>query len=445
MTIKNSQRAIDLAKRIKNLNTLIEEKSTTIHKYSNDKESAENYKNADAVSTFDKIENAYKDTFNNFGQNDQERINAIFKEIKSMLLNEIINTPKIAPDLQEWIEKNKSILLDEKHADYNKVLTESRKKLNDTKSIAQTAWRNFDPGAKIIRSIQDGDYYQNLFVGNINTVFPDNKPRSPNAEVRKKLAYYYLAITDYTRLNTLQLRDKIKANFIGRLADIRRGHNEDNTSIDMNCCIRGYTGSLLKMGNYHPIADCSMSFEEKLHKKVQSFVANKLNTPKFALPKNDPKKQQYFSSLEITQSMYLNEIINNEEDFSDDLLNSRLEILSHLEIDISTDDFPVTGTTFMELLDLKEQATLSKDELDYFKAKINLMLLNPLEHCSDIINEKFSSAADIVTTAPPAAIVFTKQKLEQSETKELKKETKSLDEQLQAIRAAAAQRFRQKQ
>ena len=181
-------------------------------------------------------------------------------------------------------------------------MIQSRAHLSSVSSVYQAAWRNFDPGA--IKSSR----WASLFIGDATGRGTSNENWDNlidrDWDLSKRLCYYYLVCTDDTvSRETLEAR---KANFITKLADFRRGHNDctsrgefgrpncrmidgiivhdtgdsgtlnsENVSLyisnrcravdaDDPSCDMGVTGRMGQMGEYHPTAQLTGRIEDAL-------------------------------------------------------------------------------------------------------------------------------------------------------------------------------------
>lgn len=168
------------------------------------------------------------------GNTPMEKIEAIEKEIKAFILDEMINNAKHSDDpnskkLIQFIEKNKSSLID--GAD-PQIMQQMRKMVTSNEDITHIAWRGYDPLAPT-RS------WQNLLTPTTNSeqIFTtaasfQNAMRTNEVsdEIRTRVAYAFIA-------------NPHSQNFLQQLADMRRAPGHDNTDTeDSPSCAPGAIG-----------------------------------------------------------------------------------------------------------------------------------------------------------------------------------------------------------
>ncbi|MGI9215206.1 MAG: hypothetical protein ACR2HS_06165, partial [Gammaproteobacteria bacterium] len=315
------------------------------------------------IAAFGRIIQNYQDQFNSYGMDDFSRIKAIYKPIKSMILDELeenlelllatravpsikvrpnprrrepgqptefrINIPAIprnmltikdvdestyiwmrdfavstfspeerenlmgvkVVDILNFVRDNKNILANEDDPNYLNILNESRKYLKYRCCSAMVAWRIFDPGQYLLSRS-----FENVFLPNSTTTAEVGTMIGNIIEERysKILAYYYLVMTDETRLqiDIIQARN----NFISTLSEIRRAHNEyedgeqgayapKNAFQDFFSCAAGVRGRLGQLGDNNPIAKVNKSIEEILPNYIKQ-VANERLRARFCAEGN---------------------------------------------------------------------------------------------------------------------------------------------------------------
>jgi hypothetical protein len=273
------------------------------------------------------------------GNNENLCIEAIFLEIKRMILDKIIADRATDSVIRNWIATNKEILLNPQHAQHANVMEQSRTAsvtlsngtrirgyLASLQSVEQAAWRNFDILAPL-------SGFTNLMVG----------PRA-TPEVTRRIAYSYLIATDFA-YRTENNRDPgraplpisvsaadamhIEANFIGQLADIRRAHNEGAggaLQLDNTSCFPGTIGRMGKMGDRHPQAALAVNIIEFISLPFTAIMKRAL-TRGFSHCSDLQAKQALRDAL-----LYFKpgQIIDDTQEYSDELLDIRANFITSL-------------------------------------------------------------------------------------------------------------------
>ncbi len=433
----NSNKVIFLAMLMSNVNKAVEKDdraraariNNTLHR--NTETSMYNTNNANIIARkFDQIKQHYSRKFNSYGSTYVIRISAIFREIKRTILDYILADNNEPLATRNWVRTNKEILINGTAINYNAVLQESRNYLKSTVSMAQIAWRNFDPGSPVHARDNCLIVYDNIGMNDWKNLFVGDDAMF---EVQEKLAYYYLAVIDNTQIEE-QDRESAKINFIGQLADIRRAHNIQyplhRDCKDSPSCLPGILSRLANTGNYNKIAKLSLDVEKQLSMCVNAKVAEKLgrDSSLFNTLNKDAKKRYYesISNMSIASSD-LDDVINSTEDgvFSDELFELRSIILNIIGIDIymlcslahcnigirdinQEGWFYVVKPEVMDDILIAFKTALGIGTIDYWqlseeeiKLKIQQMLLDPYTYCNDIINKKFGEKGEYAEHVEP--------------------------------------------
>ena len=314
----------------------------------------------------------YQQQFNAIGG-----IDAIFTKIKEIILTEIIESNTTPAPTRTWVQRNKAALLNGDPA----VVAESQNRLTSITNPSEIAWRNFDSGASIFGQLANTPYGFNLFVG-------DNQ----DLEVRERLAYYYLAITDEQAVSDPEERKQLLANFIRILGDIRRKNADLNrpNALDIPSCKPGTLGRLADMGQGHPIAQLWFTIEEAL--------------PPFVSARSVEKLKQLFLTCKTDQER--KEIIDNLQkplqEFSGADLNKRNEILKALNVEYSGGSYKLSSDTFEGgrvvtgwVSAVAKNLPQGKTLWNVHEQKILLMLLDPMPYFGDKIQKMYDTLEPI--------------------------------------------------
>ncbi len=382
----NSREVINLAKFMENLNRNID--IINGNNPNNGSESSMDEARF-AEQAFNRIKTHYKSAFNNYGLDDEARVNAIFVLIKKKVLKSIIaDDDSVREPIKNWLRTNIDILSGAiPSPNSEEILTEARRHLSSFTSLYQTAWRNFDPNALLhkdrnpihgIGCLHAPDYndtWINLFVGN-----------TQNFEFKELLAYAYLAMQDEDRILD-EHKEVARGNFIGQLADIRRAHHEDDyhgrrhadCPGDSPSCTTGTKGRLYRMLFGHQLRDTDLNLS-RLPELIADNVITNLN--RFNFQNNE--KIDYFNSLTEMQQTYLDVIISDEEEFSDHYMIKRLRILEIIGIDINKLRRTVLNPQFENIYNNNEVILVNQEVVCDIFLHI-LELNNHLNNSGDLI------------------------------------------------------------
>ncbi len=326
---------------------------------------------------------------------EEMRIEILFSQIKGMILNAILDSPDTAVSAvdKKWLQENRTILLDSSHEKHKDILAQARKILISRTNPEQVAWRNFDPDAPLASDTR----WKNLITG-----------AHQDKEIRRRVAYYYLACID----PALSEADSqfMKANFIGKLADIRRGHNEGvRVKLpDDPSCPNGTIGRTAEMGQQHPKAQLPLNLSEQIMLSLKEHVARNLKVffdSVQGIPFNE--KLKFRDALLNLHMGNLFDIRSSKAEFSEELLNMRFRILEALGIEMIKEEASnklnpmLKSSAFKEICESLVASmgfpfdTVSKmlDENNkHSYQKIRLMLLDPASYFIDIIKNQFLNA-----------------------------------------------------
>ena len=307
-------------------------------------------------SHFDKvIKKNFQKRFLEFGGkdlNEQQRIEAIFVEIKRLIFNDILNQNDMfeSKKIKEWLLANRDALLNQNHKQHQEAMTQSRNYLNNTNNYRHAAWRNFDAGAP-----KDGTW-PNLFVG---------AQAGSRDHCRLMLAYYYLVVTDNTQTQE-QISNGLN-NLISELGVIRRAHRTPNNE-DSPSCYSGTLGRLVEMGKYHPVAVFPLHYTEFLSEIMRDKLKIKLKEA-FSECKSFHEKTILLEALKTFEDGDgLNKIATNQLNFSRSLLDIRYEFISR---------FSSTSKLMEEInkeLTVRKVVKKLDDKVANQKNKVNSML-----------------------------------------------------------------------
>lgn len=199
-------------------------------------------------------------------------------DIKSLLLATILfnakqRTPRDDATIR-FVETNYSALL----SGNSDILKQSLKVLTSCDDIAQIAWRAY-------HAIYPTLGYDNLIAPmtlSDKTIYstPEALESAPTLTeasliVRRRLAYYYLALMDKEYSTNLEKRKK---NFIELIAEMQRAHNEDENQFalpDRPSCFPGYLTRIAYTGDDHPIAELKLSSTAIIESYIRDHIFTK--------------------------------------------------------------------------------------------------------------------------------------------------------------------------
>jgi len=312
-------------------------------------------------------------------------IDAIFAKIKESILEEIIVSSNV--EISSWVKQNKSALLNNDHT----ILAESRNRLRSMTNFAEVAWRNFDSETRIC-GYPDAMWGSNFFVGD-----------AKDAEVRERLAYYYLAIIDEKAVPDPEKRKQLLENFVRILSNIRRKNADMNRDddLDIPSCRPGTFGRLADIGQGHPIAQLWFTIE--------------LALPPFVSVRSVERLKQLFLNCKTNKER--EEIIKNLQkplqNFLDADLQKRNEILKVLGVEYSAGSYKlssdlVEGNRIISgwISTVESQMPHGKILYEIHKEQILLMLLDPMPYFGNEILKTYNSLESIEENAyevPPGA------------------------------------------
>jgi hypothetical protein len=241
------------------------------------------------------VEPHFKSQFESYDETDEKRIVKIENEIRGLILEDIKKNYPISDDFRKFIDDNWSNLIQGE----NSALAASVPYFENEMASPYSAWRAYNPHAP------SSGYFDNL-------LRPRNDQYGHSLVIRKKVAYYYLAVVDPAYPENKENRVQ---NFITKLGEMRNGHG-----LDKHMCYRGTTTAVSLMGRFHPVAELPPTEMSLIKKFLKRWAVDKF---KDALAKceNDDMKKQLLEGLVFLTS-------ENAEDF---LRKSELQI-SELQI-----------------------------------------------------------------------------------------------------------------
>lgn len=221
---------------------------------------------------FKKVEVAFKEKFNSYGNTELASINKIELNIKETLLNLILEqaeeqkSKNIKPDRQtkiiNFIQNNKIKLInaDKKQTEnFRIILLNISNKIDITHF--ETAWLSYDAGHQVQRVNDAGwDSYRKFFVSppaafqyeNTYTTSEASQGAVSNPqgslEVRKRACYYWLLANDNDGDPDIK-RFRV-GNFFGTISSIYRSEG-----FGYSCCYPGHLTAIMNMGLQHEIGN----------------------------------------------------------------------------------------------------------------------------------------------------------------------------------------------
>jgi hypothetical protein len=324
------------------------------------------------------LEEALQSPDRNKNEQNKKEIARIKAEILKIIAK---NKPII-----EWISSNKAILIDIKHPQYPTVLVESRKYLNSYTDVNQIAWRNFDENSPM------------MAIGRINWFVGKNRYGNyEHEEIRERLAYHYLAITDEQAVPDLEERQSLRTNFIYKFGDCRRKNadvhpNLQQGNFDVPACDKGTLGREADMGQGHPISQLWFTPEEALPSFVAAKSVEKLN--RLLEDSTEQERKKIIENLQKPLSQ-----------FSNDDLALRNEILKAWDVRYSEilQFYTLEGDWVWEIEGKLLEGTRFRE---IHKQKIILMLLDPISYFGDKIRKMYNALPPVQQQNVPQAFAF---------------------------------------
>lgn len=217
-----------------------------------------------ANQLFETVKNHYQETFNSKKTIEHSPLEAIEREIKTHLLEQILSEAReninkekdieASNQIINIIDSNKEALLDGEifpHWALIEVFNEFF--IPDNVSSAQTAWLSYNAHhdvdqngwkflvqpteERIVHSTAESAQAENQAMTNVMA----------SQIIRERVAYYWLAVTDETYPDEDNFR---LGNFVGAISTIYQ-----TNGFGQSCCYPGHLTGIAQMGLHHPVAE----------------------------------------------------------------------------------------------------------------------------------------------------------------------------------------------
>lgn len=202
-----------------------------------------------------------KRTFDSFGKDYKERLEAIEREIRKTLLDRIVanfeNSKNKAEKkvALEIIQTNRHKLI----AGDKSALALLRPYIDSKTNDDQIAWRAYDPYAPVhswTNLLALNPEKMSFLAFDFSGVFDVDDEKDASNICRERAAYYFLSAIDDS--GTTEEQAERMEQFVACVSDIRRAHSNDDpknrTKMDDPSCFPGHIGRIAQMGAKHPVA-----------------------------------------------------------------------------------------------------------------------------------------------------------------------------------------------
>lgn len=268
------------------------------------------------------VEPHFKLQFESYGKTDEERIGKIENKVRELILEDIKTNYPISDDFRKFIDDNWSNLIQGE----NSALAASVPYFENEMASPYSAWRAYNPHAPSHGAFD-------------NLLRPSHDQYGYSLLIRKKVAYYYLAVVDPAYPENKETRIQ---NFITKLGEMRNGNGLDN-----HMCYRGTTTAVSLMGRFHPVAELPPTEMNLIKKFLKRWAVAKF---KDALAKceDDDMKKQLLEGLVFLTSENAEEFLRKSElqlselqvtlrkMFSESLCEEPHHLKEQCEIDLNT-------------------------------------------------------------------------------------------------------------
>ena len=299
----------------------------------------ERFNNVDDEARIGSVRRHYKDiikpylreTFEQYGQTDSERITKIESKIREMLLKRILaeakdnNERSIIAFIEGLSDAQRQALCEDSD---ETLMTEARVRLIRGDSDSQTAWRAYDKHAQVggdwpnlLTPALDAE--NNHAVYTVRTVGITNPTLDMASQLSREMtAYTYLLVIDEQDGDD-EARATRETTFTSKIAEIRRAHNENAQTLDDPSCLPGTISRMGDMWAAHAkgiTPDASQLLEEEMGSLIVEHFQ-----------KAPPETQEaLFEALVMLSSYNAEDIIAGKTFFSDEAMYLRQGLMDSL-------------------------------------------------------------------------------------------------------------------
>lgn len=254
------------------------------------------------------IEPYFKEKFESYGKTDEERILEIESKIRELILDNITEHYSPSEEIQDFIINNRAQLIRGEES----ALRASVNVFKEYFAAPYSAWRGYNSHSPSVGRFVNlltehaDDARQLTFSTPVaSMVIPSRTNFEASRLIRKRVAYYYLAVMDdeypENRMNRI-------VNFITKLSEMRNGHG-----FDQPMCFPGSITAISQMGKEHPVADLSPT-ETNCMRKYFKQHGVQLFKKELAKCKDDEAREALFHSLTALMTDNAKDFLSKPED-----------------------------------------------------------------------------------------------------------------------------------
>lgn len=273
---------------------------------------------------FDFVQARFSSLFNQQGDTDLQRIVAIEKSIRAMILDTIY-AECMDDEQKAFINSNRENLITASDVNLMKL---ARDNYFNSYSPTHAAWRGYDPHAPY-----QGQHKNLLTPQTENEEILATRAShegpitavTASDEVRKMMAYYYLLATDENEPEMLTVR---KANFISELADLRLAHFTE-WQTDSPSCYPGYLGRMLNLAYGHSLGQHLIAPKAVIMNYLSPII---MQAFKKTLQDCSSAEhcEQYLQALSWLTQSQAKAIVTGKSEYPDDLIQLRNQFVAQL-------------------------------------------------------------------------------------------------------------------
>ncbi len=255
----------------------------------------------------------FQSLYEKFGKplEQSEGLNNVELQIRKKILETIKESEQSGTEIHDFLtEENINAIASNTDAE---LLAQSRKLFTSNESLAQIAWRAYDPDSRtvdwpnLLTTPSSETAKETVFTTRESTAGMQEKGttlESASSHVRKYAALCFLASQDKRispetnqEICSEETRKEMWSDFISYVAEVRRAHNENTVGTDNPSCFPGTISRIAQSVNKHPEFPATEGITVAINNSIRAYIDLKLSKCLDQLESPEEKAKLYYSLI----------------------------------------------------------------------------------------------------------------------------------------------------